>query len=158
MPVQSAECANIPAVARWKDDEERGDFGAWLTAAVGPERTFDWLAAEMAARGHAHGADYYRAMAAGNKPPGRIIGRALREFFGNGPTQKETGPSPIGEAGLAKAISELALELGKWRQERESFEVRIRALEAELESRRAPLEGGASGGPLAPQVEAGSGR
>ena len=35
-------------MAKWKDPGERGDFGAWLTAQVGPDRTYDWLAAEMA--------------------------------------------------------------------------------------------------------------
>lgn len=71
---------------RWKDDDDRGEFGAWLSAQVG-DRTFDWLAGELAAVGHVHGASYYRAMASGAKPPGRAIRRALREYFGAAPDQ-----------------------------------------------------------------------
>lgn len=92
---------------RWKDNSERGAFGAWLSEQVG-ERTFDWLAAEMAARGHVHGADYYRAMASGAKPPGRVIGRALREFFGAPEVERvEAG----GEDRLLDALAELVAEM-----------------------------------------------
>lgn len=100
---------------RWKDDEDRGEFGAWLSAQVG-ERTFDWLAAEMAKRGHAHRPDYYRAMAGGSKPPGRIIGRALREFFGGGPEPRRSPSDPVAAAidrqtdVLNDLVAELRLE------------------------------------------------
>jgi hypothetical protein len=92
------------AVPRWKDDDDRGEFGAWLSAQVG-DRTFDWLAAEMAKRGHVHGADYYRAMASGNKPAGRVIGRALREYFGAPPklAPARTGATETPDA-LIRAI------------------------------------------------------
>lgn len=109
---------------RWKDDEDRGAFGAWLSARVG-EQTFDWLAVEMAARGHRHGADYYRAMASGNKPPGRIIGRALREYFGEAPEQER-----LAEPSLAAALIDLTAELRESRLAREATEARLRALEA----------------------------
>lgn len=92
MHAESAECANIADVPRWKEDEDRGEFGAWLSAQVG-DRTFDWLALEMAARGHTHGASYYRAMASGAKPPGRAIRRALREYFGAGPEIPRAEPT-----------------------------------------------------------------
>lgn len=87
-------------MGRWKTDEERGEFGAWLTSKVG-ERTFEWLAAEMAARGHKHDPSYYRAMASGNKRPGRDIGRALREFFGDGPAPS---PPPLNLPAILEAI------------------------------------------------------
>lgn len=114
-----------PRVPRWKDDEDRGDFGAWLSAQVG-DRTFDWLAAEMAKRGHHHGADYYRAMASGNKPPGRVIGRALREFFGAPPL-----PVAPTEGGLAAAVNALVGELREWRTEDRA---RLAELEATVQA------------------------
>lgn len=96
-------------MARWKDDEDRGEFGAWLSGQVG-DRTFDWLAAEMAARGHVHGADYYRAMASGNKPPGRIIGRALREYFGAPTTTAPARP------GATETPAELVAAIDRLRE------------------------------------------
>lgn len=98
-------------MAKWKDLNERGDFGAWLSAQMG-DRTADWLAAEMAKRGHVHGASYYRAMAGGSKPPGRVIRRALMDFFGGGPPpEEETVPD------LAAAITALTVELREWRED-----------------------------------------
>lgn len=78
----------------------------------------------------------------------------LYEFFGSRP-EEETGPSAVGEAGLAQAINLLVGELQAMRQERESIEARLRALEAELQSRRDPRAGEGFVGPLAPLVEAG---
>jgi hypothetical protein len=138
---------------RWKDDEDRGDFGAWLSGQVG-DRTFDWLAAAMAERGHRHGADYYRAMASGNKPPGRIIGRALREFFGA--PANDTRPSvPAGD--LASAITALVDELRALREERVGVESRLRALEAQVDALTAPDDAG-SREPRVPRTSAVSGR
>jgi hypothetical protein len=99
-------------MAKWKDPGERGDFGAWLASQVG-ERTFDWLAAEMALRGHTHGASYYRGMAGGSKPPGRAIRRALVDYFGGGPAPEEPGDGDP----LAAAIQALVGELRLWRTE-----------------------------------------
>lgn len=91
-------------MSKWKEDQDRGDFGAWLTAQVG-ERTYDWLADEMAKKGHVHGAAYYRAMAGGSKPGGRVIRRALREFFGAGPDVGASAPAPSSDQSvLAEAI------------------------------------------------------
>jgi hypothetical protein len=116
---------------RWKDPSERGDFGAWLSAEVG-EKTADWLAAEMGKRGHAHRADYYRAMMGGSKPPGRQIRRALVEFFGGGPApQDEPEADP-----LAAAIKALADELRQWRIEDRA---RIEKLEAICARLAAPV-------------------
>jgi hypothetical protein len=109
-------------VAKWKDPGERGDFGAWLAAQVG-DRTFDWLADEMAQRGHVHGASYYRGMAGGSKPPGRTIRRALVDYFGGGPAPEEPGEADP----MAAAISALVGELQKWRTE---DRVKIARLEA----------------------------
>lgn len=100
-------------MAKWKDPGERGDFGAWLAAQVGPDRTFDWLAAEMAQRGHVHGASYYRGMAGGSKPPGRAIRRALVDYFGGGPAPED----PDEADPLAAAIAALVGELRLWRIE-----------------------------------------
>lgn len=108
-----------PPVPRWKDDEDRGAFGAWLSAQVG-EQTFDWLAGEMAKRGYRHGADYYRAMASGNKPAGRVIGRALREFFGGGP---ETGLDATERPdSVLEAVRVLLAEIQAERAERREWE------------------------------------
>lgn len=98
-------------MAKWKDPDERGDFGAWLSSVVG-DRTYDWLAAEMAQQGHVHGASYYRAMASGSKPPGRAIRRALIDYFGGGPAPEKPGGDP-----LAGAIQALVDELRAWRTE-----------------------------------------
>lgn len=98
---------------KWKDPGERGDFGAWLTAQVGPDRSYDWLAAEMATRGHVHLASYYRGMAGGSKPPGRAIRRALVDYFGGGPAPEEPGEADP----MAAAISALVGELRLWRTE-----------------------------------------
>jgi hypothetical protein len=129
-------------MAKWKDPGERGDFGAWLTAQVG-DRTYDWLAAEMAKRGHNHGASYYRGMAGGSKPPGRAIRRALVEYFGG-------GPAPIDDNG-DDPIRVLAGELREWRT---ADRDRIAFLERELTDLRttvarltgAALQTGGSGG------------
>ena len=141
-------------MAKWKDPGERGDFGAWLASQVG-ERTFDWLAAEMALRGHVHGASYYRGMAGGSKPPGRAIRRALVDYFGGGPAPEEPG----GGDPLAVAITALVGELRQWRTEDRD---RIAALERFAERAgkarrgvRTPPAAGASQAPRAPQKKAG---
>lgn len=124
---QSAECANIRAMPRWKDDEDRGEFGAWLSAQVG-ERTFDWLAAEMAQRGYAHRPDYYRAMAGGSKPPGRIIGRALREFFGGGPEEPRRSPGDPVAAAIDRQTEVLRLLVEETRLSRVAQETTAQAV------------------------------
>lgn len=112
-------------MAKWKDPDERGDFGAWLSAQVG-DRTYDWLAAEMAKRGEVHGASYYRAMGGGSKLPGRAVRRALVEYFGGGPAPDDpSDPNSIGA---------LVAELREWRTaDRE----RIATLEGQVATLRA---------------------
>lgn len=101
-----------------------------------------------------------------NKEPSKaIIGaifRALRkraaeigDVVPEPPGYGETGPTREGEAGLTQAISALVVELQAMRQERESFEARLRALESEIESLRAPREGAGSPGRSAPHETAG---
>lgn len=129
---ESAESANICPVAKWKDPGERGDFGAWLAAQVG-DRTFDWLADEMAQRGHVHGASYYRGMAGGSKPPGRAIRRALVDYFGGGPAPEEPGEADP----MAAALTALVGELKAAREER----ARYLAMEATVEALRETVAG-----------------
>lgn len=71
--------------------------------------------------------------------------------------EEEADPTHSGEAGLAKAISLLVDELQAMRQEREATEARLRAVEAELKSRRVPQGDGGSEGQYVPPVGAESG-
>jgi hypothetical protein len=84
----------------------------------------------------------------------------LRRHFGE-PQPQEPAPDSAhteGAGSLAAAILELTAELKAAREAREAYEVRLRAVEAELLSLRAAPVDEASPGRHVPPASAGSGR
>ncbi len=100
----------------------------------------------------------YLALDMGDREPRAGEQAALVAFFGAEPSDHIEPVAEPTNIDLAAAITALVGELGEWRRERETIESRLRAVESELQSLRAPREGGASAALPVPPVEAGSGR
>lgn len=77
---------------------------------------------------------------------------ALERIFGSQAPEK---PAPEGTAGLAEALTALTDELRAMREERQSTEARLRALEAAVALLGQPADEGPRG-QVPPRVEAGS--
>lgn len=131
--------ATVDSLSLMKTDEERGPQGAWLVASrMSRKWTQKQARLAVAQAGHPIAASVYAEYESGTKPVSRRDLPALLAFWGM--------PDESEPAGLAAAISALVEELRAARQERQSTEARLRAVEAELESLRAPRVGAESSG------------
>lgn len=111
-------------------DEDRGPVGAWFVRAIG-DRSIEQVTKDMADRGHAHKADYYRGIMSGNKKPGRALLLALEEYLGSSPEREEGGDPDVAAAidRQTAVLSDLVQELRELRLDRD----RLVALEATVD-------------------------
>lgn len=124
----------IPGMA--KTPAERGPIGQWL---VESRLARGWKTAEVARRelvrlgGIRIAPSQYAEYEAGTRIPKAETLEKFQSFYGSAPTT-DTGEL----AGLVGALSALVEEMRADRREREAFEVRLRAVEAELRLRELP--------------------
>lgn len=120
----------------YKEPSARGDFGVWLLESLG-DKSFEQLAVDMAERGHAHTAAYYRGMASGSKKPGRVIRLALEDYFGSKTAAAQ--PTASGDIGqLVAAIDRLVAELALTRREQARWNKGVEDALAEIRLGREP--------------------
>ena len=147
-------------MARVLTDAERGPLGAW---AYNTRTLLQVSDVQVAERAGVSAPTIRKVEGGKSKPSARLLFEMARYYREVGERQRlpvEPPPGVTAEAttppgDLATAIRELTTELRDSREERQRYEARLRAVEAELESLRAQPTGGASSRRPAPQVKAG---
>lgn len=140
-----------------KTPEQRGVIGAWAyQARQEADLSVEQVAAAITDMGQSVSTATIRGIESGSKKPGAKLLRSLGKVLASTPPDAAAIRSD--ESDLAAAIRELTAELRDARDARDAYEVRLRALEAEVQSLRVGPAAEGSPAPGAPLASAGSGR